>query len=68
MYSWEIDNTLKSKAFWFDTYWDLEKIRLSSPQLYKMEIIDDNEECVQLKLSTTDNWNWNVFVKHKTNY
>lgn len=68
MYSWEIDNKLKENHYWFDTYYDFEKMRMLSPQIYRIEIIDDNEERVKLQVSTKDNWTWSVYIKHENKY
>lgn len=68
VYSWEINDYLDRTDFKLENYYELEKIRLSSPQVNKIELIDDVGEYTKIKVSTTDDYYWNISIKKKIKF
>jgi hypothetical protein len=62
MYSYELDEHFHSCNFYFDSFYEFEKVRCVSPQVL-YNLLDIKDGIIRLHVFTTDGYDWTIYIK-----
>lgn len=62
MYSYELNEYLGERNYFFESFHEFECIREKCPQV-RYSLKDENDYNIVLHLFTSDNYEWDVYIK-----